>query len=256
VIDGYTNSGEWIEESCTSPAAETTQITADVLRGCNRYSYLEDAAGVIEFVAPNTGTTSSYFRLKPGATGVTTAAGDGMGIGWAGVGLPLLSIHKNSPVMEWTMRQSATANATSTLVFGGITNALGVTANFAAEPSHGFYVIATSTTPNWQLACNPATGGTTYVDTGIASSTTTVDAANPFTHFRLEISGPASSSITAILKARTVTNQNMTQVGSCTISIGNSSNGGPIVAIGKSTAGSASALDVNFIKFWYKQPVF
>jgi hypothetical protein len=255
VIDGYTNSGEWIQEFCTSPAAETTQITADVLRGCGRYSYLEDAAGVLEFTAPNTGT-SSHFVLKPGATGVNSAAGDGMGIGWAGYGLPLLSIHKNSPVMEWTMRQSAVNNATSTFVFGGFTDMHTVTANFAGEPSHGFYVIATSTTANWVFACNPATGGTTYVDTGIASSTTALAAANPFTHFRLEISGPASSSINAILKARTVTNQNMTQVGSCTISIGNSSNGAPIVAIGKSTAGLSSELHTTFIKFWYKQPVF
>jgi hypothetical protein len=253
-IAGFNNSGEWLQEFCTSPTAEVTQVVADTLRGCGRFAYLEDANGALDFTVPTTGT-STYFRLRPGATGVTTAAGDGMGIGWAS-GLDFGDIQRQSPAMEWAMRQDAMSAATSTFLIAGITDAISVSANFAAEPAQGFYIIATSTA-NFQFACNPSTGGTTYIDTGIASSTTTTTSANPFNHFRLEVGGTSNTAVTAILKARTVTNQNMTHIGSCTLDLSASTQAvAPTVAIGKSTAGTSPELHVMFIKFWYRHKVF
>jgi hypothetical protein len=254
VIDGFTNSGEWIEEFCTSPATEITQVAADTLNACGNYAYLEDTNGVIDFTSPTTGT-SSYFRLRAGATGATTAAGDGMGIGWAS-GLDFGDIQKSQPAMEWTMRQDTMANATSSLVFAGITDKISISADFATEPAQGFYVIATST-PNYQFACNPSTGGTTYIDTGIASSTTATASANPSAHFRLEVGGTSNTAVIAILKARTVSNQNFTQIGACSLNLSASTQlVAPTIAIGKSTTGSSHELHVHFLKFWYKQPVF
>jgi len=255
VIDGPTNSGEWIQEFCTTPTGETTAVVADTLRGCNRYSYLEDAAGQLNFVVPTTGT-STYFNIQPGTAGAANALGDGMGIGWAS-GLNFGDIQKNSPAMEFAIRQSQMANATSTFIQAGLTSAIGVSADFAAEPAQGFYVFSSSTVANYLLACNPSTGATTYVDTGIASSTVTTADANPFVHFRLEVSGTVNTSVTAILKARTTTDRNMLDKASCTLNLSASTQAvAPTVAIGKSTAGTSSDLHLMFLKFWYKQPVF
>lgn len=255
VVAGFTNSGEWIQEFCTTPTAEVTQVAADTLRGCGRYAYLEDTNGVIDFTAPTTGT-SSYFRIRAGASGTTVAAGDGMGIGWAS-GIDFGDIQRHQPAMEWTMRQDTMANASSSTIIAGITDKISVTADFATEPGQGFYVIATSTTPNYRFACNPSTGGTTYIDTGIASSTTATASANPFTHFRLEVGGTSNTAVTAILKARTVSNQDFTQVGACQLNLSASTQlVAPTVALGKSTTGSSPELHTHFLKFWYKQPVF
>lgn len=254
-IDGFTNSGEWMQEFCTSPTAEVTQVVADVLRGCNRFTYIEDAAGALDYVMPTTGT-STYFNIRPGAVGSVNAAGDGMGIGWAS-GLDFGDIQRHSPAMEWAMRQDSVNNATSTFAFAGITSAVTVGANFAAAPAQGFFVIASSTDANWQFACKPSTGTAYFIDTGIASSTTATASANPFVHFRIEVSGTSNTAVTAILKARTTSNRDMTHIASCTINTSASTQAvAPTVAIGKSTAGSSPALHAMFIKFWYKQPVF
>lgn len=255
VIDGFTNSGEWIQEFCTTPTAEVTAVVADTLRGCGRYAYSEDNAGQLDFVVPTTGT-STYFKLQPGATGATNVAGDGMGINWAS-GLDFGDIQRHSPVMEFAIRQDTVANATGTFVQAGITSAITVNPDFASEPAQGFYVLATSTQANYLFACNPSTGATTYIDTGIATSTTATAAANPFVHFRIEVSGTVNTAVTAILKARTTTNRNMSEEGSCTLDLSASTQAvAPVVGIGKSGAGTSSDLHLMFLKFWYKQPVF
>jgi hypothetical protein len=261
VIDGYTNSGEWTEAHCTNPMAETTQVGADALRACGsgRYAYIEDTAGVIDFVQPTTGT-SSYFRIRTGASGTTNAAGDGEGIGWAS-GIDFGDIQKWQPAMEWALRTDAMGNATSAIMVMGVTDKIGVSADFATESGQGIYVIASSTTANWQLACNPSSGGTTYVDTGIATTTVTSVSAttnNPFVHWRLEIGGTSNTAVTAVLKARTVSNQNFTQVGTCTIDVSASTQRvAPTIGNGRVSAGTLSAeLHLMWLKFWYKQPVF
>jgi hypothetical protein len=261
VIDGYTNSGEWTEAHCTNPMAETTQVGADTLRACGsgRYAYIEDAAGVIDFVQPTTGT-SSYFRIRTGASGTTNAAGDGEGIGWAS-GIDFGDIQKWQPAMEWALRTDAMGNATSAIMVMGVTDKIGVSADFATESGQGIYVIASSTTANWQLACNPSSGGTTYVDTGIATTTVTSVSAttnNPFVHWRLEIGGTSNTAVTAVLKARTVSNKNFTQVGTCTIDVSASTQlVAPTIGNGRVSAGTLSAeLHLMWLKFWYKQPVF
>lgn len=255
VIDGFTNSGEWIEEFCTTPVGETNAITADTLRGCGRYAYSEDGAGQLDFVVPTTGT-STYFNLQPGATGTANAAGDGMLINWAS-GLDFGDIQKNSPAIEFPIRQSQMANATGTFIAVGLTSAVGVNADAATEPTQGFYVYSSSTVANYLFACNPDSGNTTYVDTGIASSTVTTADANPFVHFRLEVGGTVNTAVTAILKGRTTTNRNMTQLASCTLNLSASTQAvAPTAGIGKSGAGTSSDLHLMFLKFWYKQPVF
>lgn len=259
IVDGHLNTGEWVEEYCTSPAAETTQVAADTLRGCNRYSYLEDANGVIDFVSPAT-ATSSYFRVRAGAAGTATAAGDGMALGWA-TGMRSANFHRMVPAMEWTMRQdyAGTANnATSSLIFAGITDKVSISVDTATEPAEGFYVISTTTTANYVFACNPGTGATTYINTGIASSTSVTAGANPFVHFRLEIA-PSSTSTNhiAILKARTETNQNLVQVAACAVNNGTSNTLlAPIIAIGKASAGTSMEVHSHFLKFWYRNFVF
>lgn len=261
VTDGYINSGEWTEAHCTNPMAETTQVGADALRACGsgRYAFIEDAAGVIDFVQPTTGT-SSYFRIRTGASGTTNAAGDGQGIGWAS-GIDFGDIQKWQPAMEWALRTDAMGNATSAIMVMGVTDKTGVSADFATEPGQGIYVIASSTTANWKLACDPSSGGTTYVDTGIATTTVTSVSAttnNPFVHWRLEIGGTSNTAVTAVLKARTVSNQNFTQVGTCTIDVSASTQlVAPTIGNGRVSAGTLSAeLHLMWLKFWYKQPVF
>lgn len=249
VVAGYTNSGDWIEEFCTSPMTEITQVAADTLNACGNYNYLEDANGVIDFVRPTTGS-STYFRIRPGATGVTTAAGDGMAIGWAD-GFDMGDLQRLQPVMEFALKQDTIANATSTLVFAGITDKVSITVDVATEPGVGFYVYATSTA-NWLFACNPATGGTTYIDTGIASSSFATGNNNPWTHFRLEVGGTVNTAVTGLLKARRQSNQTLSQVGACSIDLAASTAAAaPIVAIGKTTIGNSPELHVSWIKMWY-----
>lgn len=259
VIDGYTNSGEWIQEFCTSPSKETTEIAADTLRFCNSFSALEDAAGVLGFIQPST-ATSSYFRLRAGAAGTAAAAGDGIAMGWA-LGQRSANLHLMLPAMEWTMRQDFAgnyANGSSTLVMAGIANKVSVSVDMATEPGEGFYVISTSTTANYMFACNPASGGTTYINTGIASTTSATAGANPFVHFRLEMQPTSTSTAHSfILKARTWANRTMTDIGSCTISNSGSNTAlAPFLGIGKSTAGTSIEVHTHFLKYWYKNFVF
>lgn len=262
VADGPINTGEWIQEFCTSPSAETTQIGADAIRACGRYAYIEDTNGVIDFVQPFDGTPS-YFRIRTGAAGTTNVAGDGEGIGWAS-GIDFGDIQKWQPAMEFAMRTDAMANATSAIMVMGIANKIGVSADFATEPSQGIYLVASSTTANWQLACDPATGGTTYVNTGIATTSVTNLSAttdNPWTHFRLEVNGATNTAVTANVKARTSSNKTMTQVASCTIDVSASTGTfalvAPTIGNGRVSAGTLSSeIHLLWLKFWYKQPVF
>jgi hypothetical protein len=254
VVAGYMNTGEWMEEFCTSPTQEVTQVVADVLSACGNYNYLEDANGFLDFVAPTTGT-SSYFRFRPG-TAAIAAAGEGMGIGWAS-GIDFGAMERHTPAMEWTMRQDALANASATIVMAGLTDKISVSADYATEPAQGFYVIASTTNTNYQFACNPSTGGTTYIDTGVASSTTAVSASNPFTHWRLELSGTSATAITAILKVRTVDNQNFHQVGACSLNLSASTQlVAPGAGIGKVSNGLQPELHIGWMKFWYNNPTF
>jgi hypothetical protein len=256
-IDGIMNEGTWVRENCTTPTAEVTQVAADTLRGCGRYAYLEDANGVIDFVAPTTGSTT-YFRLRPGALGTVTAAGDGMGIGWAS-GIDFGDIQRNRVMFEFGIKQDAIANATSTVVVAGITDKLGVSTDFATEPAQGVYIIATSTTANWLVACNPSTGGTTYINTGIASSSFPSGNLNPFTYFlgEIPVTSVSNTAVQFIIKARTQANNVYTEVANCTMNLSASTQlVAPTAGIGKSTAGSASELHVSWLKFGYNQPSF
>jgi hypothetical protein len=253
IVDGYINQGEYIQEFCTTPEAEATQIAADTVKGCNRYAYIEDANGVIDFVRATQGTTS-YFRIRAGAAGTATAAGDGMGIGWYG-GIFLADLHRTRPAMEWVWKQASTTNASSTFIVGGITNNFGTAPDFAAEPAQGFYVMATST-QNWLLACNPHTGATSYVDTGIATSTSANGTADNFVHFRLEISGTANTAVSARLLGRTVSSS-MSERASCTLNLSSATQSvAPTVSLGKSSAGTTVELHVPWVKFWYRTPLF
>ncbi len=255
VVDGYINQGEYIAEFCTSPAGETTAISADTLRGCGRYAFILDSAGRLNFVTPTTGTTS-YYRLTPG-TGTAVAAGDGMGLGW-GSGIDFGDIQKSAPAMEWAMRQSVLTAATSTQIIGGLTSAVGLATDFGnAEPTQGFYVFASSTA-NYLFACNPSTGGTSYIDTGIASSSTLTVDANPFVLFRLEVSGTSNTAVTAILKAATSAGE-LTQRAACTLNLSASTQVvAPTVAIGKGAATTVAGPDLHvpWVKFWYRTPLF
>jgi len=163
--------------------------------------------------------------------------------------------------MEWAWRTDAMGNATSSMMIGGIADKYTVTTDFSTEPTEGFYVMASSTSANWQFACNPSTGATTYTNTNIATTTVTSVSAttnNPFVHWRLEIGGTSNTAVTAVLKARTVSNQNFTQVGACTINVSASTNLlAPVIGSGRTAAGTLSPeLHVMFLKFWYKQHVF
>lgn len=253
-VGGTINTGEWVEEFCTTPTAEITQVIADTLRGCNRFAYLEDAAGAIDFVRPTTGS-STYFRIRPGAVGTVNAAGDGMAIGWAD-GLDMGDLQKVKPRMEFALKQDNRANATSTFVYAGITDKVSVSVDSATEPGVGFYVYATSSL-NWLFACNPASGNTTYYDTGIATSTFSTGNANPWTHFRIEVGGTVNTAVTGLLKARTQNNQSFSQVGACSIDLSASTAAAaPIVSIGKSTVGQSPELHVSWIKFWYYSELY
>jgi hypothetical protein len=254
IVNGSINNGLWVLEECTSPMAEITQVGADVLRGCNRYSYLEDSNGVIDFVRPTTGS-STYFRLRPGATGVTTAAGDGMAIGWAD-GLDMGDLHKKRPAMEFALKQDNLANATATVIYAGITDRVTVGVQADVEPTVGFYMFASSTA-NWLFACNPNAGATQYFDTGIATSTFATGNINPWSWFRIEVGGTSNTAVAAKLKAATQANPIMTNIASCTIDLAASTAAAaPIVAIGKTTVGASPEVHTNMLRFWSLNPLW
>lgn len=258
-VNGRINTGNWIEEDCTSAFAETGQVTADVSKGCNRYSFAEDTNGVIDG-APSSGFSNNYFRIRAGTAGTQTAVGDGMAINFNS-GLPNQNIGSTTPVFETVARLGAMANASTSRIILGIDSASGPTNDFAADPTAGFYFEASSTQANWQAMCRQNNLGTltAQINTGIATSTVNTGDNTRWQRFRIEVIGGAGpNSIGARFYIQDAYAP-LKLVGTCSGQqwlAGASNMLTPITSIGTPIAGLSQELHVVWVKFWYQQAGF
>jgi hypothetical protein len=164
-VNGRINTGDWIQEFCTSSFGEFTTISADTLRGCGRYAFVEDTQGIITM-------TGLDFRIEPGVGGIAgaAAASDGMGIAMLS---GALTPGTTTPVFETVVKLGNTINTTSTIFIAGFTNYSGVSADYAIYPTDGCYFTASSSQANWRAVCSSALAGAsmTIQDTTVASTT-------------------------------------------------------------------------------------
>jgi len=255
LINGRVNTGDWKQLECASDFnSKTAQITSDITgsvmsvalgKPCGDFSYIEDANGVADQVVT---TGSGYVRLRPGATGATVVAGDGIGL--AGT-TAFLRHATNTPVMEATLRKGASQNASTSITMVGFSAATGVSANYATDAQDGCMFVA-STTGNWKAVCRATTA--TIVDTGVASSSVTTGD-GVFMKFRVELHNlnGTNYAVFRILQSKTASWQTVATINT-NIPSGISLN--PIVSIGKVSAGLSPELHVGRIRVWYNDPLW
>jgi hypothetical protein len=240
-----TLSSDWSIATCL-PNGVTTQLTADTERLCDSFAFVEDANGVLDTVAAAGG--SPYFRLRAGATGGTTAAGDGVGISFA---TAFARSATTTLMMQTSARIGAIQQATSTsFTFIGFANTTGLSPDYAAMPS-GCMLTASSTAANWIAACRvPITGTYSQVDTGVASSTV-LTGDGSFRRFRVNMDGTAAD---FYIQSPGGTLTRVAQITGASVPSTAALN--PIVAIGKNHVGTTHELHVRDLQVWYLDPLW
>jgi hypothetical protein len=236
-VNGRINTGNWIQEFCTSGFGEVTTVSADVLRGCGRYTYVEDVQGVISFA-------NMDFKVEAGTGGLTgvAAAGNGMGIIMLNNSLQIAT---TTPVFETVVKMTNTFNSTSSIFTAGFTNYSGVSADYAVLPTDGCYFTASSTEANWRAVCSSSAANITIQDTGVATTTGGggVDDIR-WVGMRIELNGTQAVFYMKDGNGNwTTTNTIGTTQPDAAMTSG--------VTVGKVSAGNSNGLYVKFLKLWY-----
>lgn len=175
----------WQTASFLDSYINTTALTADTNSIGPGISFDEDNAGALQLTAVN---GASYVRFTPGATLAAAAAtaGDGAAIG---LGTNSMIFATNTPRFEAVARIIPAGGATtSALYLLGYWN-LAHNFDVAAMPTAGCGFVASTTENNWQAVCRTFTTANTYVDTGIATSTSgcaPASCSSPFRTFKIE----------------------------------------------------------------------
>jgi hypothetical protein len=255
-VNGEINTNNTIALECKAEgmkktAQNTGDLTGSVISTtlgypCGDFSYIEDAAGVADFVA---GKTGNYIRLRTGAAGTIAAAGDGMGMALTTAGLYTAT---NTPLKLEVSARPVVNNATSTLYLLGFFNTTGVSANYAAMPTDGCGFVASTTQANWIIFCAKASAYT-YLDSGIASTTNIATPSNgSFTRFRVEMGNTYATF--RYLRGSVGDTNSWVTIGSISTNYPNTAALNPTVAVGGVTAKLSDELQVRFIRAWYNDP--
>lgn len=184
-VDGRFNTTDWNQSFCDKMSNTGGSSSASNL--CGSFSFADATAGSYK----STNSTTGGYAYDSISETVGAAAGDGVvfnfgstsgGNGWF---VPATS----TPVMEVSARINTAANSTSTAYYIGFVNN-SVTTPVVTNPTAGCFFTASSTSGGigdwWAVNANSSTY--TYVDTGIASSTSATTAGG-FRRFRIESDG-------------------------------------------------------------------
>lgn len=241
-VEGKINSNYTLAQ-CISTGF-TTQITGDTSQACSDYAIVEDAAGIADSIGdPITGT--NYWRLKPGTAGVTAAASDGMAITFFN---RFLMSATNTPSFEAVARIGAVQQASTTLVLIGNATTTGLSDDYALVPG-GCFFTASTTAANFVAVCK---NGSTYsqTNTGVASSSVSTGDGSWY-RFRID-----QASTTARFYIQS-TSTNLTLVATIVgMSVPSTTPMNPVASIAKVSAGLSPALDVRYVKTWYKESIW
>lgn len=235
--------------SCDVFNGSVTQLVADTNYVCSNFMFNEDAAGVFDLGAST--SSSPYARLRTGATGVSTAAGDGASLTLQNTPNTTIIVASSTPVVEVTARIGDPRSATSTIYFIGMTSLAGDN-DVVATPNDAcaFTASSSASAGNWWLMSRNS-GTATYVNTGVPSSTT-LTTAGSFYRFRLEISGTNCVGYITNLRSGTTTRTAI----AATNSFPNRANF--VASVGSVSAKIADELHIRTVRMWlsnYNEPL-
>lgn len=259
-LNGRVNTLDWHFIECAGGSAGT--LSAAAVSVCGPYSFQIDTAGgfsAFSYASNNNLTGLSQVQLCTGSSPCPVAnyaggsANAGSGLFYPNTGNnAFLSGATSTPVFETAARIQFVQNATSTAnfrigFFGGFSPS---GAAFETEPTGGCYFNASSTSPtgNWYAVCRTSSSAATYVDTGFASSTV-ITGTGGYYRFRIQMDSTGASFYMASSTAT------LTQVARITTTYDSTIGTVSGIYISQVTAALARAMQINYIKLWFYQPV-
>lgn len=182
VVRGRTNDVDWLDVDCDGSAAAITALSADGTTNCDGFSFLEDNTGTMTGTAL-TGGGTTFARVTASTAAINN---DGAGVFVNGASAGWLTLGTSTPVMEVSLR-IRNSTATTSGYYIGFSNIAQSGTTYEAEPTVGCFFVATSTA-NWRAVCKTANATATYIDTGVAStsSNATNGTGYQFRKFRIE----------------------------------------------------------------------
>lgn len=259
-VNGRINSGEWSHIECAMVnGIFTTQLVADTSNICNGFNFAEDTAAVFDAILQTTGRP--VLRIFPGTNGTVAATGDGAAVNMGAGMFDSDQLGTSTPVMQMMFRMDDIEEATSSIMMIGFSDAVGASANFAAEPTLGFYLIATSGRANWLGACNGTSGATNYVDTGVPSSTVMTGDEDRFRLARVELVGLSSVSATANFFIASSSMGSLTEsfaavTCSAPVAVANNNFVSPFFSVGRVTGGLSPGITGASLRLWWYSGFF
>lgn len=235
-VDGIINSSHR-HVRCDTPNVIAATVSADLLGACGDFSFNEEVDG--DMVMDNIG--QPFGRLQAGSS---VAINDGASLMVTG-----FAAASSSPTFEASIKLIPNTSAPLAVVGFATTTDFVKTVSYARAalqngtqyPLFGAYFLASSSlTNNWFAVVSNGAGLQTIVDTGIAASSTTKDEYQTLriemtpTNARFYINGKQVKNITTNIPSHTLTPR-------VTVSVPNA-------------AGTARALDVNYIRAWAYSP--
>lgn len=161
-VSGRISTGEWRYVPCDFVTyVSHSSDTQNAL--CNGWAFGED------------GTMTTQDDIWNGDTykSISIGAGTVSGGGYFFGGSPWLQIGYNTPVLEGAVRIATPSQASTTSYYFGFVNVAFTSSTMENYPTNGCFFNASSSaaTGNWYAVALKSTGSSTFVDTGIASST-------------------------------------------------------------------------------------
>lgn len=253
-VDGRVNTGDWHEIDCyIYSVMPGSSLTADTSQVCGPWSFSEDTtasmgigsnASGLTRLFPNTGSNGLLPAFSPAAEG-------------AGLFLPSYNAFlttTSTPIFEAGARILQSQFATTSIFVLGFVNKTTASSDLEIEPSRGCFFMASTSLANWQALCRTSITNTTVVDTGVASTTNSLGDSSYF-KFRVEMTANFANFYMASTTAK-----GFRKVALIATNIPSSDPGGgatlsPDIFLGKTLAGNASGIDINYIRVWFYQPI-
>ncbi|HEY1037191.1 MAG TPA: hypothetical protein VGE62_01255 [Candidatus Paceibacterota bacterium] len=230
LLDQLTVSGRvyttWRYASCDLAGMSViATLLANTANICGQFSFVEDADGALEVM---TTANPNYMRLRASTAG-SLAVGEGASLrSWVN----FVSTNENPILEAWVRPQSGVTNARYMVGF------MDSATDVAADPTNGVYFNAISSGGGNWFAVNRSGGVMTFVDTGVAISTTA------FQKLRVETTPVASYFYIDGVRVATIT---------ADIPTANMSPNASVALI--TTADAVKYLDISLIRLWVDDPL-
>ena len=246
-LNGRMNTGQWTYAPCDDfHGVLTTTLTANTASVCGpAWHYRVDTGGTINTTPNGTPAGVDSYLLQHAAAGAVANAGAGFFMGSA----TWLRAATNTPVFEMNIQTaiSSTAigqnNIASSSFFGGFTNLNPAGGALEVAPTAGCFFTATSTQPNIMAACVTSISDQKIIDTGLATTSTTVR------KLRIEMDANGARFYVAS------TTRGLTLIGTIVGSYPTSTLLIPSVYItpGATAKAIQNGIGIQFIRVWYKK---